>query len=184
MVQMVYENLWPRIRDEVRLPVLLDLINVLDFATSNPRAWFDLGTLHSINSRKLAALDIIKSELKLTDLTYDLLYTLSDYTWDKIQLFCEHLVTTGREIMGVKFVRCVTARPVEEQEKISLYNSLQEIIQRPFLITYTVDKQIIGGAILQIDGIEFNSSYSRFIDKLEQNCLSYMLTELGEAENA
>jgi ATP synthase delta (OSCP) subunit len=181
---MVYENLWRRIREVERLPLLLDLIGVLDFADNNPGSWFELGMLHSLNPNKLTAIDILRTELKLVDLSYDLLSGLTDYSWDKLYLFCEHLVTTGREIMGVKFVRCITAKHMTDKQKNDLYNKLKEIIQSPFLITYAEDQDIIGGTILQIDGIEFNSSYSRIIDKLEQDCLSYMLTELGEAKNA
>ena len=67
------------------------------------------------------------------------------------------------EVSKVSTARIVSAVELSEDEKMALKNKLEEISGHTILLECTVDKSILGGLIVEIDGKIADASLQRHL---------------------
>jgi hypothetical protein len=154
-----------------QIEVLSELLRLERFASSNRIFWSRIGTLYSLRKAKVAEIIVDAFEIKAIDKLFEC------NSWQEIQERIYRWSSELKKTTGIHFARCITAETLTAKSRSKLNLSLKNVLNGDSEVQFTVDPKIIGGIVIELDGIKFDSSYANMLDELEERFTKYMLEE-------
>jgi len=170
---VVWQNLWSSIDVKARKEVLLDFIKLEDWLTQNCLEFQRLGLYHAVRGDQ-SVLVHLGQKIGMSEAGVNLLARLAKLDFSDLRYFCSCLIESAKGSLRLNLVKCTTPAELDEAKKALLQKEIEEQLGTEVLMRYSVEPQILGGSILEIDYVSFDSSYGRYLKLIEKRCVALL----------
>ncbi len=116
-------------------------------------------------------LSILNTVFEKSDKTFhNLFQSLSSHNrFDHLALICKSFVHLYNEVNNIQEAHIKSAVELDDKTLKSFQNKIKDLTGDSAKITTSVDKDLLGGFVLNIDNLQYDASISGKLNKLKQN---------------